>query len=282
MKLPEIKFAKTETLVLRCCRHDFTSRDGFQWKKKGTVTAPDWEHRPYCGHGLHGWKHGEGDHSVWEHDESDVWMVLAVKTKSIVELDGKVKFPTCRVLFTGKREVATALIKEHYPAARVIYGTATAGENGTATAGYKGTATAGNYGTATAGNYGTATAGENGTATAGYKGTATAGNYGTATAGNYGTATAGYNGTATAGENGTATAGNYGTATAGYNGTATAGYNGTATAGENGIIQIKLYDHAARRHRIVIGYIGENGLENGLEAGRKYKLDSQGQFVEVK
>ena len=210
MKLPEIKFAKTETLVLRCCRHDFTSRDGFQWKKKGTVTAPDWEHRPYCGNGLHGWKHGEGDHSVWEHYESDVWMVLAVKTKSIVELDGKVKFPTCRVLFTGKREVATALIKEHYPAARVIYGTATAGENGTATAG------------------------------------------------------------------------NYGTATAGYNGTATAGYNGTATAGENGIIQIKLYDHAARRHRIVIGYIGENGLENGLEAGRKYKLDSQGQFVEVK
>ena len=124
------------------------------------------------------------------------------------------KFPTCRVLFTGKREVATALIKEHYPAARVIYGTATAG------------------------NYGTATAGYNGTATAGYKGTATAGNYGTATAGNYGAATAGY----------------------------------------NGIIQIKLYDFAARRYRIVLGYIGENGLE----AGRKYKLDSQGQFVEVK
>ena len=198
MKLPKIKFAKTETLVLRCCRHDFTSRDGFQWKKKGTVTAPDWEHRPCCGNGLYGWKHGEGDHSVWEHDESDVWMVLAVKTKSIVKLDGKVKFPTCRVLFTGKREVATALIKEHYPAARVIYGTATAG--------------------------------------------------------------------------------NYGTATAGYNGTATAGNYGTATAGYNGIIQIKLYDFAARRYRIVLGYIGENGLE----AGRKYKLDSQGQFVEVK
>ena len=278
MKLPEIKFAKTETLVLRCCRHDFTSRDGFRWKKKGTVTAPDWEHRPYCGQGLHGWKHGEGDHSVWEHYESDVWMVLAVKTKSIVELDGKVKFPTCRVLFTGKREIAAALIKEHYPMARVIYGTASAGNYGTATAGYKGTATAGNYGTATAGNYGTATAGNYGTASAGNYGTASAGYKGTASAGNYGTASAGEKGTATAGDNGTASAGDNGTATAGDNGTATAGSYGTATAGEKGIIQIKRYDHTARRYRIVIGYIGESGLE----AGRKYKLDYQGQFVEVK
>ena len=90
---------------------------------------------------------------------------------------------------------------------------------------------------------GTATAGDGGTATAGYRGTATAGEGGTATAGNYGTATAGEGGMATAGYYGTATAGNY----------------GTATAGEGGTICISHWD--GERSRIVIGYVGEDGIK---------------------
>jgi hypothetical protein len=94
--------------------------------------------------------------------------------------------------------------------------------------------------------------------TAGLYGTATAGDCGSATAGKYGTAIAGKYGTAIAGKYGTAIAGKHGTAIAGYGGTAIAGYGGTATAGDRGIIQIKYYDG---RYRILIGYIGENGLK---------------------
>lgn len=68
------------------------------------------------------------------------------------------------------------------------------------------------------------------------------------------------------GDYGTATAGNGGTATAGYNGTATAGYQGTAQAGDYGILQFKFY--ADFRERIIIGYVGENGIMPNV----KYKL----------
>ena len=162
MKLPSIKFAKTETLVLRCCRADLTSHGGFQWKKSGIVSAPDFRNNKVCGNGIHGWRRGEGDFGAWEARDDDLWLVLAAKTKDIVDLDGKVKFPRCRVLYAGNKEIATALISENCPGAAVIHGTATAG--------YKGTATAGNYGTATAGYGGTATAGDGGTATSGYGG----------------------------------------------------------------------------------------------------------------
>jgi hypothetical protein len=64
------------------------------------------------------------------------------------------------------------------------------------------------------------------------------------------------------------------TATAGYYGTATAGYYGTATAGYSGIIQIKHWD--GKRHRIITGYVGENGIE----ANTAYKL-TDGKLVKA-
>ena len=57
--------------------------------------------------------------------------------------------------------------------------------------------------------------------------------------------------------------------------TATAGYAGTATAGYAGTIQLSLWDAAARRRRIITGYIGEDGLEPGVA----YVLDDAGEFV---
>ena len=219
MNLPTIKFAKTESLVLRCCRADMTSYGGFVWKKKGVVKAPDWKKNRDCGNGLHGWLSGQGHYDawsassddlwsassddLWRASSDDLWMVVAVKTKDIIDLNGKVKFPAARVLYVGKREIATGLIVAHCPASKVIYGTVTAGDYGTATAGYGGTVTAGDYGIATAGE------------------------------------------------------------------------GGTVTAGEGGILQIKAWD--ALRYRIIIGYVGENGLV----AGTQYKLDEHAQFVEV-
>ena len=84
-------------------------------------------------------------------------------------------------------------------------------------------------------------------------------------------------GAATAGEYGTATAGDRGTATAGEYGIATAGDRGTATAGEYGTVQLSLWDDRANRHRIVTGYVGEDGIK----AGTKYQL-VDGKLTEVK
>ncbi|HBO7492741.1 TPA: hypothetical protein N2A39_005318 [Pseudomonas aeruginosa] len=283
------KKASQETaLVLRTCSADLTSHGGFQWPDKigAVVEAPDWKKDNRCGHGLHGWLFGQGNHdcSGTVGDADAKWLVVEVGLSDLIALGGKVKFPRCTIRHIGNRASATQFLIANEPRAAGVavigatlqagdkelcqvgaYGTATAGDEGTATAGYKGTATAGYKGTATAGYKGTATAGNWGTATAGYKGTATAGNWGTATAGNWGTATAG--------DEGTATAGDEGTATAGYKGTATAGYKGTATAGEKGEIRIRYWDEKTERYRTVIGYIGEDGLEPNvpykLSAGRK-------------
>ena len=84
-------------------------------------------------------------------------------------------------------------------------------------------------------------------------------------------------GSVTAGYRGTATAGDYATATAGDYATATAGYRGTATAGDRGVIAISLWDPATSRRRLVVGYPGENGIE----AGKAYRLNEKHEFVEV-
>jgi len=251
MKLPKLK--QGEALILRCCKSDGTSRNGFTWPEKGTVAAPDWEPNPECGNGLHGWLRGAGDVNCWTHNLDDLWIVAAVSESDCIDLSGKVKFPSCRVLYRGNRETAVQAVQKAYPASAVIFGTATAGDRGTAAAGDSGTATAGTRGTATAGDSGTATAGDSGTATAGYAGTATAG------------------------DSGTATAGTRGTATAGDSGTATAGDRGTAAAGDSGIISIRHYDPRADRYRVMIGYVGEGGLKPGVA----YKLNDQAQFVEA-
>ncbi|HIE0598989.1 TPA: hypothetical protein ACXJME_005614 [Pseudomonas aeruginosa] len=277
------KKASQETaFVLRTCSADLTSHGGFQWPDKigAVVEAPDWKKDNKCGHGLHGWLFGQGDHgcSSTVGDADAKWLVVEVDLSDLIALGGKVKFPRCTIRHIGDRASATQFLIANEPRAAgvaVIGATLQAGDKELCQVGAYGTATAGNWGTATAGNWGTATAGNWGTATAGYKGTATAGNWGTATAGDEGTATAGNWGTATAGNWGTATAGYKGTATAGYKGTATAGYKGTATAGEKGEIRIRYWDEKADRYRTVIGYIGEDGLEPDVP----YKLNADRKFV---
>jgi hypothetical protein len=52
----------TTALVLRCCRKDMTSKNGFTWPGVGGIaTAPDWKDNKDCGNGLHGWLHYLGD-----------------------------------------------------------------------------------------------------------------------------------------------------------------------------------------------------------------------------
>ena len=166
---------KETVLVLRTCGADMTSYGGFKWPTSGYAAAPDWNPEHICGNGLHGLLFGVGDGSLLDWSLDAKWLVCEVDPATVVDLDGKVKFPRCNVLYSGSRPEATRIISERHPGKAVVGGTATAGYGGTATAGDEGTATAGASGTATAGYRGTATAGYGGTATAGDEGTATAG-----------------------------------------------------------------------------------------------------------
>jgi len=265
-----------------------TSHGGaFTWPASGPVEALDWSPVHICGRGLHGFLNGCGDGSLADWDEFAKWLVVEVDSETIVDLEGKVKFPKGEVVFCGTREEAIAKLEALAPETKhmpVVGATRVAGNNMECHAGYRGKAIAGNYGTATAGNKGKATAGNRGTAIAGFNGTAIAGNEGTATAGINGKATAGNGGTATADDWGTATAGNRGTATAGVNGTATAGVNGTATAGVNGTatagdggrIIISWYDEKIRM-RTTIGYVGEDNIQANIP----YQCDEEGKLVQV-
>jgi hypothetical protein len=176
-------------LVLRCCAPDMTSSHGFVWPGVGEeAIAPDWKKDGNCGHGLHGWLYGQGEHDCCDYwaRENAKWLVVEVEESVIQMLGGKCKFPRGTVRFVGSMADAAEYIIKHEPRAVnvAVIGAnlraddgqaAVVGALGTATAGYRGTATAGDSGTATAGDSGTATAGDSGTATAGALGTATAG-----------------------------------------------------------------------------------------------------------
>ncbi len=153
-KKPTTAKTPETVLVLRTVAADYTASCGFKWPKTGEVVAPDWKPTAKCGHGLHGALRGEGDGSLFNWSPDAVWQVVEVEKSKIVDLEGKVKFPSCKIVYAGDRLTATGLIYERYPGLAVIGGTATAGNYGTATAGYSGTATAGDSGTATAGKLG--------------------------------------------------------------------------------------------------------------------------------
>ena len=238
-------------LALRTCNQDGTSYGGFQWPLEvgAKVSAPDWDPNPKCGGGLHGLLWGTGEVTLLDHTEDKVWMVVEVN--EYVDLDGKIKFPECVIKYVGERDGAVAMIQKEAPPECLVHFA---------------NKTVGNKEVVNVGDWGVASAGDDGTATAEYGGTAIAGVAGTATAG--------YEGKATAGEYGTASAGYCGVATAGRLGTATAGGGGEASAGKCGTISIWHYREG--RPRLLVGYIGEDGLEPNTP----YRVED-GKFVEV-
>ncbi len=214
-----------KTYVLRTCDSDMTSHKGrFTWPVSGFVEAPDWDPIPVCGKGLHGFLLGCGDGHLADWNESAVWLVVEVDKDTLIDFEGKVKFPSGNVVFAGNRQDAIAALEELVPECKAmpVIGAVRA---------------TGDYGQAIAGDWGKAQAGA------------------------YGTAIAGNGGTAIAGNRGTAIAGNGGAAQAGYKGKAQAGAYGTAQAGEGGRISIEWYDAMAGRFRLATGYIGEEGLQ---------------------
>jgi len=234
-------------LVLRTCRADMTSRNGFVWPNSGPVKCDDWDATPQCGGGLHGLLWGEGDGTQLNWMRNTRWIVVRVPADSIIPISsGKVKFPAGEVVHCGTRASATEYLMAHGGAGRAIAG---------------GTSTSGNYGTSTSGDSGTSTSGDYGTSTSGYRGTSTSGDSGTSTSGDSGTSTSGDYGTSTSGDSGTSTSGNY----------------GTAMSGDGGILELRYWDAKAKRYRVVVGYVGEDGLEPNVP----YRLDDQHKLVEI-
>ena len=146
----------TNVYVLRTCKADMTSHNGFKWPKKGDVKAPDWDKKPECGNGLHGQLWGNGDPSLLNWSEDAAWLVCKVATKDIVDLSGKVKFPKCKVVFCGDRKGATDyIIKCGADPAKVVGAFLTGGDGATLTGGDGATLTGGNWATLTGGDWAT-------------------------------------------------------------------------------------------------------------------------------
>ena len=132
--------AEGHVLCMKSLQNDLKAGyNGFQWPESGKCSAPDWKPTVACGNGLHAFLWGTGDSDLRCKDEDAKWLVMSVEASTIVDLEGKVKFPKCEVLYCGDRETAVAIIQHYAPGGTpVMFGTATAGYRGTATAGLYG------------------------------------------------------------------------------------------------------------------------------------------------
>jgi hypothetical protein len=176
----DYRLPKGKVLVLRTCKKDLTSYNGFKWPASGFVKCPDWNPEPICGYGLHGLLWGEGRATLLDLDDTDAkWLVVEVSKTTIVDLNGKVKFPSGKVVFVGDKDTAPQWLMTHG-------GEGKASVNGKSTSGYNGKSTSGNYGQSTSGNYGKSTSGDNGQSTSGDNGQSTSGYDGRAKTGDIG------------------------------------------------------------------------------------------------
>ena len=274
---PPLKYnPKTESLVLRACRADLTSQNGFSWKNKH-VKAPDWSSAPKCGGGLHGWLNGQGDPGVWEHQDDDKWLILAVKKSTVVDLGGKVKFPNARKLYVGSKVETVSLLASIFPGVPIMFANLTGGDRSTLTGGNYSTLTGGNYSTLTGGHRSALTGGHRSILTGGDRSTLTGGDRSTLTGGYGSFLTGGHGSTLTGGDRSILTGGDRSILTGGYDSTLTGGYGSTLTGGGCSTLQIKWWDHVASRGRIATAYVGEDGIE----ANTAYKLDANYQFIKA-
>ena len=233
-----------KVLVLRQCNKDLKSYGGFQHPSSGHVSAPDWNPKPECGSGLHGFLYGEGDGSLANYDPENKWLVLSVDKDKIVDLSGKVKFPEGEVIFCGALAEAARYVYDNGGAGRAIIGiTVTGGNSSTVTGGYYSTVTGGDGSTVTGGNSSKVTGGEDSTVTGGDGSTVSGGDRSTVTGGN--------------------------------GSTVSGGYYSTVTGGEKAMLTLQHWDSKTDRVRQVTAYVGENGIE----VGKTYKLDKNHQFV---
>jgi hypothetical protein len=212
-------------LCLKSLPPDLYAREGFKWPEKGRVAAPNWEPTKTHGNGLHAflWGCGDGSLAYWEQDAK--WLVLKVRAKDIVELDGNVKFPECEILFCGERNIAVSIIAHHAPAdTAVMFANVTVGDYATVIGGDCSTVTGGNHAKVRGGDYAIATGGDFATVKVDDYATAKGGDFATVKGGDFATATGGYRSTVTVGACATATGGASSTVSGGIGARVSGGY----------------------------------------------------------
>jgi len=98
--------------MLKTVHNNMTSYNGFKWKKRGIVTCPDWKDTAECGNGLHGLPMGIGNSSFLLWNTSAKWIVFEA-LGGYIELNGKAKCESAKVLFCGDRKGATDYLVKH-------------------------------------------------------------------------------------------------------------------------------------------------------------------------
>lgn len=113
-----MKLAKDDVLILRTCDANGCGHGGFQWPKKGKVSAPDWRDDFQCGGGLHGLLWGVGSQSYLKLD-SPVWIVFRAKLADVRtgkgELTDRCKAHRGTVVYYGNRDGAILFIAKYAP-----------------------------------------------------------------------------------------------------------------------------------------------------------------------
>ena len=120
-------------IVVRSCKQDMTSHNGFQWPETGFIEAPDWNDTPQCGHGLHALRPGDNNPGEWH---AGKYLAVETHDSPIIDLGGKVKFRRGEVLHVADNMHDLSLwLTGHGSPGPWYYGSATAGDRGTATVG---------------------------------------------------------------------------------------------------------------------------------------------------
>ena len=116
-----------DALVIRTANKDRRSHGGFQWPESGIVECPDWKPTQSCGNGLHGLIDGVGNYALLSTEHDAVWQILRVVRSECIEIDGKVKFPRCEVVYSGTMHGALTRISAEWIRLAIQSNTATTG-----------------------------------------------------------------------------------------------------------------------------------------------------------
>ena len=109
-------------LALRTCHANLSAYNDFRWPESGPVWCPDWEETPRCGNGLHGLLWGEGDGSLLDWASDAKWLVVEIDETAVIDLGGKIKFPSGVVVHCGDRVSSTQFLMQHGPSNKAIAG----------------------------------------------------------------------------------------------------------------------------------------------------------------
>ena len=252
--------APTTSLVLRCCRADMTSYNGFVWPGVGGIaTAPDWVDNNKCGNGLHGYLYGQSNHGscLYSFVDDAKWLVARVEDSQIrMIFEDMCKFQSGEVVFVGTKSEAADYIIANEPRAATgaVIGTVLeCGDKGSLCGGALSVLTGGKYAKMIGGDYATMTGGD--------YAKMIGGDYVKMIGGDYAKMIGSH----------------YAKITGGDNATITGGLYAIMTGGDGAIMHFQYFDCKCKRTRTVVAYVGEDGIL----AGVPYRLDANHKLVKV-